>query len=132
MSFSGHVNHLQGVIGHVGVPFVILAEGIQTTVCLCLTDIADDLVDDRVRVSIAGNDVGIGGGIFSALGSNAGDSDGFLVSVRPFEAQPLAEALGGRHLGRVAQEFGCQATREYKSRTAWGILALIKFQPPLI
>jgi hypothetical protein len=102
VSFSDGVNHFNCLPWHIRIPFVVLSEGIEAYVCLCLADIADDLVNDSRDIPMAGHHVcaAVALAIVFELG-RFGYSDGLLVSMPPLEAQPLTESFG--HLRGVAQ-----------------------------
>lgn len=49
------VHHLNGVVWHIRIPFVVLVEILEAAVGLRLADIVYDIIDDCVGIAVADN-----------------------------------------------------------------------------
>ena len=94
VGFGNGIDHVNGRLGHVGVPVVILAEDIEAVVGLGLADVADDLVDDVVAIFLAGHR-GTGGRALALHLPELSHGNRLLLRVPPLETKPLGEAFGG-------------------------------------
>lgn len=104
MSIGDSINHFNGLIGHVRIPLMILAESSKTAVGFCFADVADNLVDYVSGIAMASDDVAAASLFTTAVDlRQLRDGDGLLVGIGSLEPQPLTKPLG-RHGVCVEQE----------------------------